>query len=166
MGRMIDIQMDSDDMINMLNERVGYWTDDSEVAELFDQYYTNAVENGCFDGSNFDVRSIVDNDYVNNTSIMTREEYEKAREDYIKEYMDLDGFSDDDRPKAEDYSEDEQDDFIAESKDFEVEKAEALQDYEDNTPTFDDLEVGDTVPDFISGYTIEAKTSSSILISY
>ena len=77
MGRMISIQMDSDDMINALNERVGYWTDDSDVLELFDQYYTNAVEGGCFDGCEFDVMSIVDNDYVNNTSIIYREEYEE-----------------------------------------------------------------------------------------
>ena len=111
MGRMINIQMDSDDMINALNERVGYWTDDSEVAELFDQYYTDAVDNGCFDGGEFNVMYIVDNDYVNNTSIIYREEYESDREKFLKDSI---------RKYIEDnkqcYDEDEHEEWVSDLK--------------------------------------------------
>ena len=74
MGRMIDIQMDSDDMIDALCDRVRYWTDDSDVIELFEQYYEHMVENGCFDGCEFDVMSIVDNDYVNYKGIVRKDD--------------------------------------------------------------------------------------------
>ena len=164
MGRMVSIQIDTDDMIDQLVNRVGYWTDDSDVIDLFEQYYEHMVEGGCYDGCEFDVMSIVDNDYVNNTSVVTRKEFDKAREEYIQESMDSDGFSDEDRPKAEDYEDKE--DFEEELKTFEEEKAEALEQYEEETPTWEDVESSRDIPDFLSIDYIEAMTDSLMLISY
>lgn len=88
MSRMVSIQMDSDDMIEALVERLHTWTDDEDVREVFEQYYENAVFNGCFDGCEFNVMSIVDNDYVNNMSITSIDEYNEAREEYLKDNTD------------------------------------------------------------------------------
>lgn len=162
----ITVTIDEADFLGMLVERVKYWTNDADTIELFEQYYDHMVYGGCFEGINRSIAEIVDNDYVNNTSIITEEEYNKAREEYIKEQLDSDGFSDDDRPTVEDYEDKE--DFEEELKTFEEEKAEALEQYEEDTPTFDDLEIGEipsSISDFLGGYYIEAKTDSCLLVS-
>ena len=142
---MITVRMDEYDAIDLLVNRVKYWTDNEDTIDLFEQYYTSMVEGGCFDGADFDVMSIVDNDYVNNTSIVTREEFEKDREEYIKEQMESDGFMDEEVTEEE--------------------KAEALKQYEEETPTWEDLERGENTLEFLSGYYIEAKTNESLLMS-
>lgn len=40
------VQMDEMDVIDMLTERVGFWTDDTTTLELFRSMYTNYVEDG------------------------------------------------------------------------------------------------------------------------
>lgn len=163
----ITVTIDEEDFKDMLVERVKYWTDDEDTIELFEEYYDHMVYGGCFEGTSRSIAEIVDNDYCNNTSIITEEEYNKAREEFIQESMDGDGFSDDDRPKVEDYEDKE--DFEEELKTFEEEKTEALEQYEEDTPTFDDLEIGEipsSISDFLDGYYIEAKTGSAILVSY
>ena len=142
---MITVRMDEYDAIDLLVNRVKYWTDDDDTIDLFEQYYTSAVEGGCFDGADFDVMSIVDNDYVNNTSIVTRAEFEKDREEYIKEQMEADGFMDEEVTEEE--------------------KAEALKQYEEDTDTWEDLERGVNACPFLSGDYIEAKTNESLLMS-
>ena len=154
MGRMIDIKMDSDDMIEALCERVRYWTDDSDVIELFEQYYEYRVEGGCFDGSEFDVMSIVDNDYVNNTSVITREEYEEKREEFlrdsIQEYI---------KDNKDTYDEDEHADWVADLKSH-------IEDLKDEAPEWDDIEYGEPETDLIEGSYIEAKTDRCLLVSW
>lgn len=145
MGRTIEVRIDTDDLCEMLQDRVRYWTDDSEVLELFDEYYEYAVDNGYFDGATLDVMSIVDNDYVNNFSILTRREFEEAREKNIKEQMEEDGFN-------EEYSEEELE--------------QARKEHEEGTPAWEDVECGENDLDFIEGSYFEAKTDSCILISW
>ena len=142
---MLTVRMDEQDAIDLLVNRVKYWTDDSEIIGLFEEYYTNMVEGGCFDGADFNVMTIVDNDYVNNTSIVTREEFEKDRDEYIKEQMEADGFMDDEVTEEE--------------------KEEALKEYEEDTPTWEDLERGEHHLEFLSGYYIEAIKGDYLLIS-
>ena len=139
------VNIDNDDAIDMLVERVKYWTDDEDTIELFEQYYTHMVEGGCFDGADFDVMSIVDNDYVNNTSITTREEFEKDREEYIEERVKSD------LEQLEDYDE--------------TVEEEIRQDIENETTTWEDLEIGENKLEFLDGYYIEAKTDSCLLTS-
>ena len=142
---MITVRMDEQDAIDLLVKRVECWTDDSEVIELFEEYYTNMVEGGCFDGADFDVMSIVDNDYINNTSIITREKFEKDRDEYIKEQMEADGFMDDEVTEEE--------------------REEALKEYEEDTPTWEELERGEHHLSFLSGYYIEAIKGDCLLLS-
>ena len=154
MGRTISIQMDSDDMIQALCDRVKYWTDDSDILELFEQYYEHAVEGGYFDGCEFNVMSIVDNDYVNNTSIMTREEYEEKREEFlrdsIQEYI---------KENKGTYEEDEHADWVADLKAH-------IEDIKEEAPEWDDIEYGEPETDLIEGSYIEAKTDRCLLVSW
>ena len=142
---MITVRMDEDTIIDLLVNRVKYWTDDDDTIELFDQYYTSMVEGGCFDGADLDVMAIVDNDYVNNTSIVTREEFEKDRNEYIQNEL---------KDRLEDLDE--------EDETTEEELREAL---EEGNITWEDLERGENTCPFLSGYYIEAKTNESLLIS-
>jgi hypothetical protein len=158
MGRMISIQMDSDDMIEALIERVGSWTNDSDVIELFEQYYENAVENGCFDGCEFNVMSIVDNDYVNNTSVITRSEYEEKREEFLKDSI---------RKYIEEnkqcYSENEHEEWVA---DLKAHIEDLKEDLKEEAPEWDDIECGEPETDLIEGSYVEAKTDSCLLVSW
>lgn len=56
--------MDEDEVLDLLMERVRYWTDDEEIIALFEEMYSNAIYNGAMDGMELDVNAIVDNDYV------------------------------------------------------------------------------------------------------
>lgn len=67
---MITVQIDESDALDMLIERLDYWTKDKDTIDLFEQMYTNYLENGLFDGCNFDVMAIVDNDYINYCSVI------------------------------------------------------------------------------------------------
>ena len=139
------VNIDNYDAIEMLVERVKYWTDDDDTIELFEQYYTHMVEGGCFDGGNFDVMSIVDNDYVNNTTIVTREEFEKDRDEYIEEEV---------KSRLEDLEEDD-----------ERSEEDIRNEVEEETTTWEDLDTGENTLEFLSGYHIEAKTSNCLLMS-
>ena len=141
---MITVRMDEQDVIDLLVKRVEYWTDDSEVIDLYEEYYTNMVEGGCFDGADLDVMSIVDNDYVNNTSIVTREEFEKDREEYIQDEL---------KSKLEDLEEDD-----------ETTEEELKEELEEGTPTWEELECGEHHLDFLSGYYIEAIKGDCMLV--
>ena len=144
----ITLQMDEDTAVEMLVNRVGYWTDDSDVIELFEQYYENMVYNGCFDGCDFDVMSIVDNDYVNNTSVTTREEFEADRDKFIEEQLKSDGFD-------------------REAEDFDIDEYnEALEQYEEEVTSWEELERGENSCEFLSGSYIEAITDSCLLVSW
>lgn len=78
MGRYIRVQIDSDDMIQMLIDRLDVWADkmDSDAYECYAQYLENCVEDGVFDDmKDFDPKVIVDNLYVNDTSCITKDEF-------------------------------------------------------------------------------------------
>ena len=62
----IIIKIDEDDALEMLMDRVHYWTDNPEVLELYSQMYWKMIDSGYFNGSNdFNPKNIVDNDYIN-----------------------------------------------------------------------------------------------------
>jgi hypothetical protein len=66
---MITVKIDEETALEMLCDRVRVWKQ-GEEAELFDKMYESYVYSGCFDGGEFDVKSIVDNDIVNWCSII------------------------------------------------------------------------------------------------
>lgn len=62
---MITVRIENETAIEMLMERVEYWTDDVNVQALFRQMYESYIDCGCFDSGEFNVKAIVDNDYIN-----------------------------------------------------------------------------------------------------
>ena len=71
---LVNVRMESDDLLELLMNELKGWTDDPEVLELYELYYTEMLESGAFEGRTFEPMLIVDNDYVNWTSIYTLEE--------------------------------------------------------------------------------------------
>lgn len=67
---MITVRIDEETALEMLMERVEYWTDDVQVRCLYRQMYESYLDCGCFDGSEFDTMKIVGNDYINYCEIV------------------------------------------------------------------------------------------------
>ena len=56
------IEINNDDALNMLMNRLAYWTDDKVSTALFESMYKNHIDGGGFE-SNFEGQ-IVDNDKI------------------------------------------------------------------------------------------------------
>lgn len=74
---MINVQIDENTFLNMLLDRLEYFTSDEIVLELYKKYYSSLIDNGIFEHSVLDINSIVDNDYINYTQVCTPEEYQE-----------------------------------------------------------------------------------------
>ena len=75
MGRLITVKIDSDDMIEMLCDRLSDWAHGVSY-DLFSEYYKMAVEEGWYDNSEFNPMIIVDNDWVNDMEVITKDEFD------------------------------------------------------------------------------------------
>lgn len=151
---MITVKIDEADLLDMLVDRVDYWTSDRDVLKLYEQYYDSLVYGGCFEDAELDINSIVDNDYVNYLTVVDRDEYNKDREEFLKDS--IRNFIEENKDL---YDEEEKADFLQELKD-------KIEELKEEAPEFDDLEVGDGRL-FNGRYDcIEAKTDDLILIRY
>lgn len=74
---MITIKIDEDVFLDMLMDRVEYWTSDEDTINLYRDYYENLIDSSCFEGCELDIMDIVDNDYVNNLTTISREDFEQ-----------------------------------------------------------------------------------------
>ena len=74
---MITVKIDEDTLLTMLLDRVEYWTSDEDVIDLYRDYYENLINSGCFNDSELDVRDIVDDDYVNYLTTISKEDFEQ-----------------------------------------------------------------------------------------
>jgi hypothetical protein len=149
---MITVKIDEEDLLDMLVNRVEHWTDDSDVIKLYSKYYENMVYGGCFEDAELDIKSIVDNDYVNYLTVADREEYEKDRAEYLRD--NIKNFIEENKDLYE-----EKEDFLAELKD-------KIEELKEEAPEFDDLETGENSL-FNDRYNcIEAKTDDLVLIRY
>ena len=88
---MINIRIDEEELIEMLVDRVRFWTDDSDIIDLYEAMYENYAEGGCFDGAELNIMSIVDNDYVNWCTVLTEGDEHYAE---IKAIYDEQGLGD------------------------------------------------------------------------
>ena len=80
---MINIKIDEEKLLDLLNQRVEYWTDDRDVQILYEEMYGNYIQSGCFEGMEIDINVIVDNDYTNCDVICDDDErYEKIAKIY------------------------------------------------------------------------------------
>ena len=74
---MVSIMIDELDLLDMLIDRVCFWTDDEDIIELYKIYYGDLIDNGVFHGAELgdgNIMAIVDNDYVNWTSVYSADE--------------------------------------------------------------------------------------------
>ena len=62
MNEFINVKVEKNDVIDLLVNRITFWSNNEKVVDLFRQMYENYVEEGVFDELN--VNLIVDNDYV------------------------------------------------------------------------------------------------------
>lgn len=80
MGRPITVTIDSDDLKEMLFERVAFWDKSlwGDAQELFCDYYAELVDDGVFDNmKDFNIANIVDNDIVNEIDVVDMDELPK-----------------------------------------------------------------------------------------
>jgi hypothetical protein len=85
------VKIDESTALEMLMERVSYWTDDATIQELYEKMYESYVYGGVFDNGEFNTMEIVDNDYINWCSVI--EEGDEAYKG-IKQLYERDGISD------------------------------------------------------------------------
>lgn len=85
------VYIDNDTALKMLMDRVNYWTDNEKIHSLYEQMYENYIDGGIFDGGEYDVMDIVDNDYVNYCHVLCEGE-ESYNE--IKKIYDVQGLGD------------------------------------------------------------------------
>lgn len=71
---MINIQIDEEDLLDLLMQRMEYWTEDANILNLYEQYLKDLIDGGCFEGANLDISVLIDNLYVNDTQIMDKED--------------------------------------------------------------------------------------------
>ena len=154
---MITVTINEDDLLDMLVERVKHWTDDRETINLYEQYYENMVYSGCFEGAELDIIGVVDNDYVNNMSIVTFEEYEQKKNEYLKDNIKM--FIEENKNNYDMNNEEERQDYIQELKDH-------IDFVKEDIVEWDDLECGCNIPEYMDGSCIEAKTDDCLLISW
>ena len=74
---MVTVTIDEDTLLEMLLDRVEFWTSDESVVNLYRDYYEGLVHSGCFEGCKLDIMSIVDNDYINNLTVISKEDFEQ-----------------------------------------------------------------------------------------
>ena len=150
---MITVKIDEDELLDMLMNRVEHWTNDKDTLELFEEFYKNRIYGGCFDSAELDIMSIVDNDYINNTSIVTIDEYNEARNEFLRD--EIQRFIEENENQ---YDDDEQEDYREALKDFIADKLE-------EAPEFEELETGEHNLEYLDEYYIEAKTDVAMLVS-
>lgn len=82
---LVTVQMEDYELLEMLLDRLSYWGRDDE-RDLYEQMYENMLYGGCFEDSEFNVMSIVDNDVVNYCDVISKEEYPQDFEKLLELY--------------------------------------------------------------------------------
>ena len=71
---MINVQIDEENLLDLLMQRVGHWTRNTYILTLYEQYLKDLINSGYFDGANLDIYLMIDNLCINNTLIMDKED--------------------------------------------------------------------------------------------
>ena len=85
------VKIDNGTALDMLLDRLEFWTDDHTTYRLYEQMYEIYIDSGVFDSVEFDVMQIVDNDYINWCTVLSEGD---VGYDGIKELYDRDGIGD------------------------------------------------------------------------
>ena len=70
---MINVKIHETTLLNLLMDRLEYWTTDTNVLELYKNYLKELIDCGYFEGEELYVDLIVDNLYINDTAVTDRE---------------------------------------------------------------------------------------------
>ena len=85
---MINVKINETTLLNLFMERLEYWTTDSDVLELYEEYLKDLIYSGCFEDVELYVDLIVDNLYINDTAVTDKkglsEQYNIEVDDYDK----------------------------------------------------------------------------------
>lgn len=82
---LVNVKIDSEDLVDLLMNRLEkMWTQDEDVLNLYRKMYEDYCDGGCWDGCEFNVMKIVDNDWINNTQVIdkTNEDFEEILKIY------------------------------------------------------------------------------------
>ena len=71
---MINVQVDEENLLDLLMQRVEYWNKDVNILNLYEQYLKDLIDGGCFEGVNLNISLLIDNLYINDTQIMDKED--------------------------------------------------------------------------------------------
>ena len=71
---MINLQIDEEQLLDLLMQRMKDWTRNANILTLYEQYLKDLIDGGCFEGANLDISLLIDNLYVNDTQIMDKED--------------------------------------------------------------------------------------------
>lgn len=66
-----------DNLLDLLINRLHYWTSDNIKIELFTKMYRQYIDEGVFNNIALSISKIVDNDYVNNYDTVHKNDIEK-----------------------------------------------------------------------------------------
>lgn len=88
---MITCLLNEETALDMLIDRVEQWTNDEDVIKLYAEMYENYIASGCFDGIEFNVNAIVDNDFVNYCDVLYEDD---ERYESVKAFYDKNGLGD------------------------------------------------------------------------
>ena len=72
---MVTVEIDEVILLDMLMDRVEHWTDEAEVQKLYEDYYRDLVYSGCFEDCKLDIYDTVDNDYINYTTVISKDDF-------------------------------------------------------------------------------------------
>lgn len=78
------VKISNDTLLQMLLDRVEYHTTTEETKALFEEMYRNRLESGAYDGMDFDVYVIVDNDFINWCSVQDKEDFTNEEWERLK----------------------------------------------------------------------------------
>ena len=79
---MIKVNLSEETLLEAIMDRVEFWTSETDALDLYEEYYRGLIESGCFDDTTLDIDDLVDNDYVNYTQVISREDFENYNIEY------------------------------------------------------------------------------------
>ena len=74
---MVTVTINENTLLEMLLDRLEFWTSNTSVINLYRDYYEGLVYSGCFEGCTLDIMSVVDNDYINYLTTISKEDFEQ-----------------------------------------------------------------------------------------
>ena len=81
------VNIDNGIALDMLLDRLEFWTDDHTTYRLYEEMYQSYIDCGVFENMTFGIMEIVDNDYINYCKVIEPEddEYNGIKELYDRE---------------------------------------------------------------------------------